>query len=153
MTDRKELVALARKVAQRAYCPYSNNRVGSALLANGKIYVGVNVEISSYGHTICAERSAIVAAISDGSKSITEIAVACIDVPEGASINKRCPCRTCRQWLADLAPNAVVYIDGTSDEFCVSSEEWLKSCSRNAFQIEENPQIKENSYRLSLLTK
>ncbi|HYT46336.1 MAG TPA: cytidine deaminase [Methylomirabilota bacterium] len=137
MTKREKLLAKAREVALKAHCPYSHNRVGSALIAGGKIFTGVNVEISSYGHTLCAERSAIAAAISDGAGPITEIAVACIDVPVGDSINKRAPCRTCRQWIADLAPEAIVYIEGAQEEFYVSSHEWLKSCSRNAFQLEE----------------
>jgi cytidine deaminase len=139
MIKREELLAIARKVALKAHCPYSHFRVGSALIAGGKIYVGVNVEISSYGLTLCAERSAIAAAIADGVGPITEIAVACIDVPDGASINKRSPCRTCRQWLVDLAPEAIVYMDGVTEEFYVSSQEWLKSCSRGAFRLEDIP--------------
>lgn len=132
-----ELLAAARNVALKAHCPYSSFRVGSAVLAGGSIYLGVNVEISGYGHTICAERSALAAAISAGALSITEIAVACIDTPVEASINNRSPCRTCRQWIAELAPNAIVHIDGAQTSFSVSSIEWLKSCSRNAFQLDK----------------
>ena len=69
---REELLALAREVAQRAHCPYSHFRVGVAVLAEGKTYVGVNVEISSYGLTLCAERSAWAAAISNGAGTITQ---------------------------------------------------------------------------------
>lgn len=137
MQHREDLILLAREVALRAHCPYSHFRVGSAVIAGEKVYIGVNVEISSYGHTLCAERSAISAAISAGSGPITEVAVACIDAPLESSINKKAPCRTCRQWLADLAPDAIVYIDGVEDDFLVSSYEWQKSCSRCAFQREE----------------
>ena len=54
---REELLALAREVALRAYCPYSHFRVGTALVASGQLYTGVNIEISSYGLSLCAERS------------------------------------------------------------------------------------------------
>ena len=117
---REELLSLAREVAQRAHCPYSHFRVGTALVADGKTYVGVNVEISSYGLTLCAERSALAAAISQGAHTITHVAVACIDAPPGASIGERTPCGACRQWLADLAPNAVIYIDGVEHDFSVA---------------------------------
>src|ERR1700730_18543729 len=117
MIARDELLALAREAAQRAYCPYSHFHVGAAVVAGGKTYVGVNVEISSYGLTLCAERSALAAAISDGAGAITQVAVACIDTPADASLNERTPCGACRQWLADLAPNAVIYIDGSPEGF------------------------------------
>jgi cytidine deaminase len=119
MILREELLAVAREVAQRAYCPYSHFRVGAAVVAGGKTYTGVNIEISSYGLTLCAERSALAAAISDGAGPITQVAVACIDTPPGAPLNERTPCGACRQWLADLAPNAVIYIDGANDDFTI----------------------------------
>ena len=66
MISRAELLSLAREVALKAHCPYSHFRVGAAVVADEKIYVGVNVEISSYGLTLCAERSALAAAMSAG---------------------------------------------------------------------------------------
>ena len=116
---KEALLALAREAALRAHCPYSHFRVGAALRAGEKLYTGVNVEISSYGLTLCAERSALAAAISDGAGPITDIAIACIDVPPGAPLNERTPCGACRQWLADLAPQAIIYIDGVSQNFSV----------------------------------
>src|SRR6266700_5636948 len=116
---RDELLAAAREAALRAYCPYSHFRVGAALLAGDKLYTGVNIEISSYGLTLCAERSALAAAISDGAGPITQVAVACIDTPPDAPLNERTPCGACRQWLADLAPNAVIYIDGCAEDFTI----------------------------------
>jgi cytidine deaminase len=110
--ERETLLRLAREVALRARCPYSHFHVGAALLANGKTFVGANVEISSYGLSLCAERSALAAALSDGATAITHIAVACIDAPHDAPLSARTPCGACRQWLADLAPDAVIYIDG-----------------------------------------
>src|SRR2546421_12832907 len=117
---RDELLTAAREAALRAHCPYSHFRVGAALLAGGKLYTGVNIEISSYGLTLCAERSALAAALSAGTGPITHVAVACIDAPAAAPLDQRTPCGACRQWLADLAPNATIYIDGASQDFSVS---------------------------------
>jgi cytidine deaminase len=119
MTSRAELLQLARETAQRAHAPYSHFRVGCALVAGGAIYTGVNIEISSYGLTLCAERSTLAAAVSQGAGPVTQVAVACIDVPPDAGIAERTPCGACRQWLADLAPDAVIYIDGVEREFSV----------------------------------
>lgn len=118
----EELLQLARGVALRAHCPYSHFRVGAAVVANGKIYLGANVENSSYGLSLCAERSALAAAISDGAVpgTITHVAIACIDTPADAPLNERTPCGACRQWLADLAPHAIIYIDGTPQAFSVA---------------------------------
>jgi cytidine deaminase len=79
----------------------------------------VNIEISSYGLTLCAERSALAAALSAGAGPITHVAVACIDTPPTAPLYQRTPCGACRQWLADLAPNATIYIDGAARDFSV----------------------------------
>jgi cytidine deaminase len=119
MITREELLGLAREVALRAYCPYSHFRVGAAVAAGGEIYTGVNIEISSYGLTLCAERSALAAAISAGAGPVTQIAVACLDVSPQASLNERTPCGACRQWIADLAPGAVIYIDGDTRDFTI----------------------------------
>lgn len=120
MIPREELIARARQVAERARCPYSHFHVGAAIVAGGKIYTGVNIEISSYGLTQCAERSALAAVITDGAGPITQVAVACIDVPPDAPLADRTPCGACRQWLADLAPNAIIHIDGAAQDFTIS---------------------------------
>ena len=70
---------------------------------------GVNIEISSYGLALCAERSALAAALSDGARPTTHIAVACIDAPPDAPLHEHTPCGACRQWIADLAPEAVIF--------------------------------------------
>ena|SRR2546426_3641403 len=119
MIPREELLARAREVALRAHCPYSHFRVGAAVVAGDKIYVGVNIEISSYGLTLCAERSALAAVFSDGAGPITQVAVACIDAAPGVPPGGRTPCGACRQWLADLASNAVIYIDGVEQDFMI----------------------------------
>jgi cytidine deaminase len=119
MLSRVELLQLARQAALRAHCPYSHFRVGAALVAGDQIFTGVNVEISSYGLTLCAERSALAAAISAGASPVTQVAVACIDTPPEAPANERTPCGACRQWLADLAPQATIYIDGIAEDFTI----------------------------------
>jgi len=96
----QELVGKAQQAKKRAYVPYSQFPVGAALLAsNGRIYTGCNVEISSYGLTICAERTAIFKAISEGERNFKAIAIVSND-PEIIS-----PCGACRQVLWDLAGN------------------------------------------------
>lgn len=115
--SREALLAQARAAALRAHCPYSHFRVGAAVVAGNRVFTGVNIEISSYGLTLCAERSALSAAISAGAKDITHVAVACIDAPVDTPPGGRTPCGACRQWIADLAPDAVIYIDGIEQDF------------------------------------
>jgi cytidine deaminase len=117
MIERDELLAVARTAAQHAHCPFSHFRVGAAVVAGGHVFSGVNIEISSYGLTLCAERAALAAAISAGATPITQVAVACIDAPPEAPLAQRTPCGACRQWLADLAPEAHIYIEGAEQTF------------------------------------
>lgn len=107
------LLAAARRAARRAYAPYSQFRVGAALrLKNGEIVTGVNVENASYGMTICAERSALVRAITEHGPGIRIVAVAVANLNEAASP----PCGACRQMLAEFtepdAPVAFPAADG-----------------------------------------
>jgi cytidine deaminase len=96
--DQSELIQSALDAQKRAFCPYSNFPVGAALRsASGRIYQGVNVENASFGLTLCAERVAASAAVANGDKEFTAIAVAsrgCVS-----------PCGACRQFLAEFAPN------------------------------------------------
>jgi cytidine deaminase len=99
-TRNQELVKIAKHAKQRAYAPYSHFPVGAALLTSrGKIYTGCNVETSSYGLTMCAERTAIFKAISDGDHEFEAIAV----ITNDPKITP--PCGACRQVLWDLAGN------------------------------------------------
>ncbi|MCI0705896.1 MAG: cytidine deaminase [Ignavibacteriae bacterium] len=96
----KELVAEALRAKKRAHTPYSMFPVGAALLAsNGHIYTGCNIEVSSYGLTICAERTAIFKAVSEGDRNFKAIAI----VSDDPNITP--PCGACRQVLWDLAGN------------------------------------------------
>lgn len=104
--DLARLVEQAREAATRAYAPYSGFRVGAALeLTNGEIVTGANVENVSYGLTICAERSALVSAVSRFGPGVRIRAVAVTNLNNAASP----PCGACRQVLAEFAgPEAPV---------------------------------------------
>ncbi len=96
----RELTQIARRAMQFAHAPYSNFRVGAALLAkNGRIFTGCNVENSSYSLTMCAERTAIFKAYSEGVRDFSAIAV----VSDDPGFTP--PCGACRQVLMDLAGN------------------------------------------------
>ncbi|MCB9450116.1 MAG: cytidine deaminase [Anaerolineaceae bacterium] len=98
---RHKLLEAAQAVAQNAYVPYSDYRVGAALLGtNGIIYTGCNVENAAYPATICAERTALVKAVSEGQKEFIAIAV--------VTQNGGSPCGLCRQMLFEFAPGLQV---------------------------------------------
>lgn len=102
----EELLAMAVKAAQNSYSPYSQFRVGAALkLTDGTIVTGTNVENASYGLTICAERSALVSAVSQFGPEVRIEAVAVANLNNAASP----PCGACRQVLAEfIVPDAPV---------------------------------------------
>ena len=107
-----ELVDQARSVAQRAHAPYSQFRVGAAVEdADGGTFVGCNVESSSYGLTMCAERNAIFGAIAAGARRpLVALALCCLDATEDGGCM---PCGACRQVIVEhLAPDAPVVVDG-----------------------------------------
>ncbi len=93
------LVQAARDAAAQAYCPYSQYPVGAAVLTlDGQVYTGCNVENISYGLSLCAERVALVKAVSAGSRVFAALAVA------GGDKRAAAPCGACRQVLAELCP-------------------------------------------------
>ena len=116
------LMAAARAVALHAHAPYSRFRVGAAVLAeDGRVFVGCNVENASYGLALCAERTALAAAIAAGARRFLAIAVTCPDADPHAGPQGRSPCGACRQWMLELAPDAVVYLDGVPGQHPVRS--------------------------------
>jgi len=118
--DLDELLSAARDARERAYAPYSNFRVGAALDAgDGNVIVGSNVENASYGLSMCAERSAIFAAVSAGFRDFTAIAIA---GPEGVLTS---PCGACRQVLAEFNPNMVVVFTASDEAIETTAAELL----------------------------
>ncbi len=102
------LLARARDVRERAYAPYSNYRVGAAVLTPlGKIYTGCNVENASYGLTVCAERNAIFKAISEGEREFVAVAV--------VTANGGSPCGACRQVLYEFMDPAAPVVLSDDD--------------------------------------
>lgn len=93
------LIELARQARDHAYAPYSNYPVGAALIcADGQIFTGCNVENSSYGLSMCAERTAIFKAISEGVRNFVRLAVIA-DSPHPVR-----PCGACRQVISEFFP-------------------------------------------------
>ena len=105
MTD-QELVELAFTMLERSYVPYSHFPVGAALeCADGTVFTGCNVENAAYGSSICAERTALVKAVSEGHRDdFTRIAVV------GNSTEPCWPCGACRQMLYEFAPGLTVLV-------------------------------------------
>lgn len=97
------LIERARLAALNAYAPYSKFRVGAAVLSDGQVFAACNVENSSFGLTICAERNAIFQAVASGCRSIDALALSCIDVTGNVSEGTSMPCGACRQVLAEFA--------------------------------------------------
>jgi cytidine deaminase len=109
---RERLLEAAREAATAAYCPHSKFRVGAAVLAGRRLFIGCNIENDSYGLTICAERVAIFSAISSGCRRIEAIAVACLGVADRVA-SMPLPCGACRQVMAQFANGDLpVIVDG-----------------------------------------
>lgn len=99
----QELLQRASQARNTAYAPYSKFHVGAALLGTcGEVFTGCNVENASYGLAICAERTAVFKAVSEGVKSFSAIA---ISVTNGGS-----PCGACRQVLNEFNPKMKIYL-------------------------------------------
>ena len=108
MTD---LIGRAREAMRNAWAPYSEFRVGAAIeAADGRVFVGCNVESASYGLTICAERMALGAAVAAGARSLKRVAVTTELEPPAA------PCGACRQLLAEFGLNLEVIAAGPTSE-------------------------------------
>ena len=101
--QRVQLIEKAQQARQRAYAPYSNYRVGAALLTStGDVFSGANVENAAYPTSICAERVAIFKAVSEGQRQFQAIAV--------VTENGGSPCGSCRQVLAEFGLETLVLI-------------------------------------------
>src|SRR3990170_5601179 len=101
--EQQALIDLANETRKRAYAPYSNYQVGAALRTrSGRIFTGVNVENAAYPSSICAERTAVFKAVSEGEREFEVIAV--------VTKNGGSPCGSCRQVLAEFGLEAIVLI-------------------------------------------
>ena len=106
----KELFRMAVKASENAYVPFSNFHVGAALLTkDGQVYTGCNIENSSYGATICAERTAMVKAVSEGVREFEAIAIA-------GNGGTSWPCGICRQFMFEFSEDMRVISGENEDE-------------------------------------
>jgi cytidine deaminase len=107
----ENLLKLAREALQLSYSPYSQFRVGAALLtSSGKVFTGCNIENSSFSLTICAERTALFKAVSEGENSFSKILIVS-DADDFIS-----PCGACRQVLSDLAGDIEIILTNSRGE-------------------------------------
>jgi cytidine deaminase len=106
------LVAMAREAQKLAYAPYSGFKVGAALLTDaGNVYTGANVENSSYGLTVCAERIAVFKAVTAGELKFKAIAIV------GSGSGYIYPCGACLQVLAEFSANIKIVAVNENDDF------------------------------------
>jgi len=119
-----DLVKIASQVRKWAYTPYSNYQVGAAVLTgSGRIYDGVNIENAAFSLTVCAERTAIFKAVSNGEKKFQAIAVVTKD---GGT-----PCGSCRQVMAEFSPEMLVIV--ANDKGKIIMEKKLSDLLPSAF--------------------
>lgn len=121
----QELIQYAQRGMEQAYAPYSNFRVGAALLAkSGNIYLGCNIENSSYGATNCAERTAIFKAVSEGEREFEAIAIVC------SNGTKAYPCGICLQVMSEFLPDGKVILEDENGIQTYKVSELLPSAFR-----------------------
>lgn len=109
MLSDRELVELALRARENSYSPYSHFRVGAALeCADGRVFTGCNVENAAYGSSLCAERTALVKAVSEGERQFIRLAVA------GDSEDFCWPCGACRQMLREFGTELRVLVANQS---------------------------------------
>ncbi len=118
--DDKALIELAKQARAHAYAPYSGFAVGAAALsADGRVFLGCNIENASYGLTNCAERTAIFSAVAAGAKELAALAV----VADG---EQPCsPCGACRQVVAEFAVKRIILANLAGKSRIVTAEELL----------------------------
>ncbi|MGE5577539.1 MAG: cytidine deaminase [Syntrophothermus sp.] len=126
----RRLVEIAKQARQRAYVPYSHFPVGAALLTrSGKVYTGCNVENASYSPTICAERTAVVKAVSEGDREIFAIAVV-------ADTDGPCsPCGVCRQVITEFGKEIRVVMANLAGQMSVKTIGELLPATFDAEQL------------------
>lgn len=115
MTER-ELMQTAQQARKNSHSPYSHFRVGAALLTkSGKVYTGCNIENAAYPATVCAERTAIFKAVSEGERGFEALAI--VGGREGETSPFCAPCGVCRQVIAEFCPKDFKILLGTPEKF------------------------------------
>ncbi len=118
--EKDKLIMAAQAAREHAYAPYSQFRVGAAVLGkSGRIYSGCNVENASYGLSNCAERTAVFKAVSEGEQFLVALAVVA-DTPRPVA-----PCGACRQVMAEFRINKVIMCNTHGEQNIASLEELL----------------------------
>jgi cytidine deaminase len=116
----QELVERARAASLRSYSPYSNYRVGAALLTeDGQVFSGANIENASYGATLCAEQAAVATMLGAGAQRISAVAVYV------QSDDPAAPCGICRQVIAEFSQDALVVCASPSRRIVTRMSELL----------------------------
>jgi cytidine deaminase len=132
--DKKELIKKALKAQQKAYVPYSKFKVGAALLTeDGEVFTGCNIEIASYSPTICAERTAIFKAVSEGHKKIKAIAIV-------GDSDFTYPCGVCRQVIREFGKNAIIIVANSEEDYKEYKLDDLLPYSFGPEDLKENKQ-------------
>ncbi len=109
--ENRDLILKAMEAKEKSYSPYSNFKVGAAILTEeGEIFTGCNIENAGYSPTICAERTAIVKAVSEGYKKFKKIAIV-------AGENGGFPCGVCRQFIREFSCDIEIIIAKSEDDF------------------------------------
>lgn len=116
----RELLDLAEAAAERSYSPYSEFRVGAAVVtADGDVVTGANIENAAYGASVCAETNAITTAAAAGARRITTVAVVCLD-------GDLCtPCGNCRQVMREFGVEQVILRDAAGEPWILTLEQLL----------------------------
>lgn len=132
MTD-LEMYQKAVEQLKNSYSPYSKFAVGAALLTeNGNLYTGCNIESAAYSATICAERTALVKAVSEGDLKIASLAVA------SSSGDFTFPCGICRQMLVEFNPNLRIIVGNQQDQLKVFLLKELLPEAFTATELDKN---------------
>ncbi|MCQ4725322.1 cytidine deaminase [Anaerotignum faecicola] len=125
--DNEGLIKAAEKAMENSYSPYSNFKVGAAVLTGkGGIYTGCNIENASYGATNCAERTAVFKAVSEGEREFLKIAVV------SSAGDLTFPCGICRQVLVEFMPEGSIIL---KDKNGAVKEYTVKSLLPNSFAL------------------
>lgn len=126
------LIACAIKTRESAYAPYSNYKVGAAVVTGDeRVFFGCNVENASYGLSLCAERTAIASAVAAGAKRIRALVIVTDADPSGT------PCGACRQWLAEFGGDDIEIIVANTTGSLLLSRYTLGELLPNAFRLEK----------------